>query len=119
IGVSKTSDPVAGGWYLYSTQVDPANPTFLGDYPKFGLWPDAYYLTVNEFSNNTTFTGVRVYAFDRNSMINGGSTNAIIFSVLPAVLGDQYSFVPASFRTGNPPPLGQPEWLFSVNSSSV
>ena len=37
IGVSKTSDPVAGGWWLYAVQVDPANPTFLGDYPKFGL----------------------------------------------------------------------------------
>ncbi|HEY3837261.1 MAG TPA: hypothetical protein VGL72_11850 [Bryobacteraceae bacterium] len=118
IGVSKTSDPVSGGWYLYSVQVDPANPTFLGDYPKFGMWPDAYYLTMNEFSNNTTFNGVRAYALDRNSMLNGGSTNAIGFTVLPAVLGDQYSFVPASFRTGAPP-VGQPEWLLSVNSSAT
>jgi hypothetical protein len=60
IGVSKTSDPVAGGWYLYSIRVDPANPSYLGDYPKFGLWPDAYYLSMNEFSNNTTFNGVRI-----------------------------------------------------------
>ena len=28
-------DPVSGGWFLYAIQVDPANPTFLGDYPKF------------------------------------------------------------------------------------
>ena len=41
IGVSKTSNPVSGGWWLYAIQVDPANPTYLGDYPKFGLWPDA------------------------------------------------------------------------------
>ena len=46
---------MAGGWWLYAVQVDPANPTFLGDYPKFGLWPDAYYFSVNMFSNNTTF----------------------------------------------------------------
>ena len=38
IGVSQTNDPVSGGWFLYAVQVDPANPTFLGDYPKFGLW---------------------------------------------------------------------------------
>src|SRR5229473_8038755 len=44
IGVSKTSDPVVGGWWLYAIQVDPAHVGFLGDYPKFGLWPDAYYL---------------------------------------------------------------------------
>ena len=115
----KTSDPVAGGWYLYTVQVDPANPSYLGDYPKFGLWPDAYYLSMNEFSNNTTFNGVRIYALDRNSMINGGPANAIGFSILPADLGDQYSLVPASFRTGDPPPAGQPEWLLSVNSSAV
>ena len=40
IGVSQTPDPVSGGWFLYAIQVDPANPTFLGDYPKFALWND-------------------------------------------------------------------------------
>ena len=119
IGVSKTSDPVAGGWYLYAVQVDPANTNYLGDYPKFGLWPDAYYLSMNEFSTNTTFNGVRIYALDRNSMINGGGANAIGFSILPVDLGDQYSLVPASFRTGSPPPPGQPEWLMDVNSSAT
>ena len=119
IGVSKTSNPVSGGWWLYAIQVDPANPTYLGDYPKFGLWPDAYYLSMNEFSNNTTFNGVRVYALDRNSMVNGGSAHAIGFSILPANLGNQYSLVPASFRTGDPPPAGQPEWFMNVNSSST
>src|SRR5947208_7083903 len=119
IGVSKTSDPVAGGWYLYAVQVDPANPSFLGDYPKFGLWPDAYYLSMNEFSTSTTFNGVRVYALDRNSMVNGGSAHAIGFSILPADLGDQYSLVPASFRTGDPPPAGPAEWFMDVNSSSA
>jgi hypothetical protein len=119
IGVSKTINPVSGGWWLYAIQVDPANPSYLGDYPKFGMWPDAYYLSMNEFSNTTTFNGVRVYALDRNSMINGGSAHAIGFSILPANLGDQYSLVPASFRTGDPPPAGQPEWFMNVNSSSV
>jgi hypothetical protein len=53
IGVSKTSDPVAGGWWLYALQTDSANPSFLGDYPKFGLWPDAYYFSVNLFASNS------------------------------------------------------------------
>ena len=119
VGVSKTSNPVSGGWWLYAIQVEPAHNNYLGDYPKFGLWPDAYYLSMNEFSNNTTFNGVRVYALDRNSMVNGGPANAIGFSILPANLGDQYSLVPASFRTGNPPPAGQPEWFMDVNSSST
>ena len=119
IGVSKTGDPVSGGWWLYAVQVDPSNTNFLGDYPKFGLWPEAYYLSLNLFANFTTFNGVRIYALDRNSMINGGSVNAIGFTIAPADLGDQYSLVPASFRTGNPPPAGQPEWFMDVNSSAV
>jgi hypothetical protein len=119
IGVSKTADPVAGGWWLYAVQVDPANPTFLGDYPKFGMWSDAYYMSVNEFSNNTTFQGVRVYAFDRNSMMNGNPANTIAFSILPADLGDQYSLVPSSFRTGIAPPVGRPNMFMDVNSSGT
>ena len=122
IGVSKTSDPVAGGWWLYALQVDPSNPNYLGDYPKFGVWPDAYYLTVNMFSNSSTFTGVRVYALPRTAMINGtGAPNpgAIAFSITPATLGDTYSLVPAGFRTGNPPPAGTPEYLLAVDSPTL
>ena len=122
VGVSKTADPVAGGWWLYAVQIDPANPTYLGDYPKFGVWPDAYYFSVNLFSNNTTFNGVRVFALPRSAMINGtGAPNAgaVAFSIAPADLGDKYSLVPASFRTGSPPPGGQPEYFMAVNSSAT
>ena len=119
IGVSKTSDPVTGGYWLYAVQVDSGNPTYIGDYPKFGLWHDGYYMSVNTFLNNTTFTGVRVYALDRASMINGGPSNTISFPILPADLGDQYSLVPATFRTGDPPPANQPEWFLNINSSAV
>ena len=37
IGVSQSPDPVAGPWALYAIQVDPGNPTFLGDYPKLAI----------------------------------------------------------------------------------
>jgi hypothetical protein len=121
VGVSKTSDPVSGGWWLYAIQVDPSNPTYLGDYPKFGLWPDAYYFSVNTFLNNTTFTGVRVFALPRNNMINGvGAPNAgaVAFSIAPATLGDTYSLEPATFRTGEMPPAGTPEYFLAINSSA-
>jgi hypothetical protein len=122
IAVSKTSDPVAGGWWLYALQVEPSNPNYLGDYPKFGLWPDAYYMTVNMFSNNTTFNGVRVFALPRTAMINGsGAPNpgAVAFTVTPAALGDSYSLVPAGFRTGSAPPAGSPEYFLSIDSPST
>jgi hypothetical protein len=116
IGVSQTPDPVSGGWFLYAVQVDPENPNRLGDYPKLALWPDAYYLTMNEFTNNTTFDGVRVYALDRASMIGGGPTHAVGFTIDVTGLGDSYRLVPASFRTGNPLPTGEKEFLLAVDS---
>lgn len=118
MGVSKTSNPVSGGWWLYALRVDPANPSWIGDYPKFGLWNNAYYLTMNTFLNPTTFTGVRVYALDRASMLVGGgapSPTAIGFSITPATLGDAYSLVPATFRYG-PPPSNRDEYLLAINS---
>ncbi|MFL6530029.1 MAG: dockerin type I domain-containing protein [Chthoniobacterales bacterium] len=125
IGVSKTSDPVAGGWWLYAVQVDPANTGQLGDYPKFGMWHDAWYMTVNLFSGLTqateTFNGVRVFAFPRAAMINGTgapNTGAVAFTITPAGLGDSYSLVPASFRTGSPPPAGTDEYLLAIDSPS-
>ena len=58
--VSKTADPVAGGWFHYRFDT----PNF-PDYPKYGVWPDAYYMTSNEQD------GPAVYAFDRAKMLNG------------------------------------------------
>lgn len=52
--ISRTSDPVRGGWYAYPFQV-PAFP----DYPKYAVTPDAYVVTTNEG------TGPHVYALDR------------------------------------------------------
>ena len=106
IGVSRTGDPVAGGWCFYALQHDPTHPNRLGDYPKFGLWPDAYYLSMNEFTNDRTFNGVRIYALDRASMIGGRPTNAIGFTIETVTgLGCAASLVPASFRTGALPPF--------------
>ena len=43
--VSKTGDPVAGGWNFYSINTAGG----LGDYPKFGIWPDGIYMSANMF----------------------------------------------------------------------
>src|SRR5205814_1563724 len=44
IAVSATADPT-GAYYRYQFEFDTLN-----DYPKFGVWPDAYYMTMNQFS---------------------------------------------------------------------
>src|SRR6266478_1243386 len=122
IGVSRTGDPVAGGWYLYALRTDPANPMHFGDYPKFGLWNNpqpggAYYYTVNLFlfPPPETLDGVRAFALDRGSMLSGGAANAIAFTITPAILGDALSLVPATFRTGSAPPAGEDEFILAVD----
>jgi hypothetical protein len=118
IGVSQSPDPVAGPWALYAVLVDATN---LNDYPKMALWNNpapggAYHLTFNLFLNNFTFSGVKVMALDRGSMLSGGPANAIAFTIPPAGLGDSYSLVPAVFRTGDPPPAGRDEMLLAIDS---
>lgn len=39
IAISRGPNPVTDGWYLYQFQLPAAN-----DYPKIGVWPDAYYM---------------------------------------------------------------------------
>jgi hypothetical protein len=123
IGVSQSPDPVAGPWALYAIQVDPANPSFLGDYPKMAMWnsggnPDqnTYFLTTNLFSSPTTFNGVRAYALDRASMLAAGPANAIGFTLSAADVGASYSFVAATFRAGAPPPTGRDGFVLAIDS---
>ncbi len=126
IGVSQSPDPVAGPWQLYALQIDPGNPTRFGDYPKFAMWnsggnpaQNAYFFTVNLFTNNTTFNGVRAFALDRASMLTGGPANAIAITIPVAGLGNSYSLVPAGFRTGDPPPAGRDEMLLAIDSPAT
>ena len=123
IAVSQTDDPVSGGYFLYAVQHEPSQPTWVGDYPKMALWTEpqpggAYHLTVNLFDGPSLgFRGVRVFAFDRAAMLNGDANpTAIAFTAPLAGVGDSYSFVPANFRTGDPPPAGRDEMVLAIDS---
>ena len=43
IAVSKTSNPVTGGWWLFGVRADDAAHPWFPDYPKMGIWPDGLY----------------------------------------------------------------------------
>ena len=65
--MSKTGDPT-GEYWQYAFVYPDAFP----DYPKMGVWPDAYYVTFNMFSNDVTaFEGGRVCAYNRARMLEG------------------------------------------------
>jgi hypothetical protein len=73
---------------------------------------------MNEFLPTFPFFAVRVYALDRASMIAGGPANAVGFTIDFLGLLGAGSLVPATFRTGDPPPDGQPEFLLAVDGTN-
>ncbi len=103
IYVSQTADPVAGGWFLY----DVVTPDF-PDYPKYGVWPDAYYVTTFESS-----TLLGVYALDRTAMLAGAPTASVRFT-LPSLNEAPRSsrLLPGHFEGGDAPPAGFPNPMF-------
>ena len=102
IAVSKTGDPVAGGWNFYSINTTGG----LGDYPKFGIWPDGIYMSANIFDYAATgsFQNVRVYAFNKTQMYTGAPTPQVVsFDVADT---SEFTLLPSNARlqAGTPPP---------------
>jgi hypothetical protein len=107
--VSQSGDPVGGGWNYYSINTTGG----LGDYPKFGIWPDGIYMSTNMFgyAAGAAFQGARMYAFNKGQMYAGApSVQSVSFNA-PAA---EFTLLPSNARlqTGTPPP-GSPNY-FSV-----
>jgi len=107
IAVSQTSDPT-GSWYRWEYSFNG-----LPDYPKFGIWPDGYYMSVNRFPNGYAGTGMA--AFDRVAMIAGSASALMVYFTLPAS-NNAYSFLPSSCD-GELPPMGTPNYFVYMNES--
>ena len=94
--VSKTADPVSGGWWFYAFTA----PDF-PDYPKYGVWPDAYYVSSNEG------TGSPVYALDRANMLNGATARGAQRFTAPDMAGFSFqTLTPADLDGPTAPPSG-------------
>jgi uncharacterized repeat protein (TIGR01451 family) len=101
VAISQTPDPTAGTWFLY-TFVVPVFP----DYPKFGVWPDGYYMSSYEGAN------LGVFVFDRSNMVLGnaaGFMKTTISSLGAAGVRDT-RILPADLD-GPPPPNGTPNYF--------
>jgi hypothetical protein len=109
LAVSQTSDPL-GSWYRYE-YVWPNN--LFNDYPKFGLWPDGYYLTVNQFTGNDAWRGAGVAVFEREKMIAGNPSAGIQYWDLGTGWG---SLVPSDLDGSTEPPQGSPAYLFTASN---
>jgi Carboxypeptidase regulatory-like domain len=113
IAISTTADPT-GSWYRYAFLVSADK---MNDYPHFGVWPDGYYLTINQFLNSVTWSGAGVLVFDRTRMLAGQDASFQYFD-LYAVNPNFGGMLPSDLDGSTPPPAGAPNYLMEVDDSS-
>ncbi|HSN73788.1 MAG TPA: hypothetical protein VL334_01710, partial [Anaerolineae bacterium] len=96
--ISQTPDPT-GAYYSYQFNT----PSF-PDYPKYGVWPDAYYATTNESSP-------AIYALNRVAMLAGTPATSQRFTA-PGLAGFPFeALTPADLDGMTPPPAGAPGYI--------
>ncbi len=114
IAISTSGDPT-GTWYRYAFNLG----TDMNDYPKFGVWPDGYYMTDNQFAGGSTWAGGGVYAFNRAKMLAGDvSANYVYFNLFSAN-ADFGGMLPSDLDGSTLPPVGSPNYFFEVDDSAT
>lgn len=98
--ISQTADPVTGGWFNYIFQA----PDF-PDYPKYGAWHDAYYVTTNETADPA------IYALDRSQMLAGAPAGMLRFTVASLAGFGFQALTPGDLEGRTPPPAGAPSYF--------
>ncbi|MBI4587518.1 MAG: hypothetical protein HY725_01650 [Candidatus Rokubacteria bacterium] len=115
IAISQTGDPT-GAWYRYAFVV---STTKMNDYPKFGVWPDAYYMSVNQFNaGSLSWAGAGVVAFERAKMLAGLSAAMVYFDLYEADpnLG---GMLPSDLDGPNSPPTGSPNYFLQADDQAL
>ena len=103
IAVSATGDPL-GEYYRYAFEF----PAF-NDYPKLGIWPDAYYASFNMFGS---YNRVSAAAFERDAILEGDpDARMVLFDLEEG--SEPWSMLPADFD-GEMPPEGTPNYFAFV-----
>jgi hypothetical protein len=110
VAVSTSPDPT-GTYYRYAFSYS----RNFNDYPKMGVWPDAYYITYNMFRNGASFVGNTVCAFERAQMLAGGPARQACASTSTS----HHSLEPADLEGTTLPPTGSPNFLMSMTSTAI
>jgi hypothetical protein len=107
IAVSNTDD-ATGAYTRYSFAVTPTDD--FPDYPKWGVWPNAYFGSYRDFANGFTFAGGVACALDRNAILAG---TAATMQCFPA--GTNYDvLLPSDLDGLTPPPDGSTNLYLTV-----
>ena len=102
--ISQTPDPT-GMYYRYAFLIDAEE---FNDYPKFGIWPDGYYMTADR-DKIFPGTGNFVAAFERAEMLTGAAADGVVFKL--DTNGNRAGMLPADWDGHTAPPSGAPNYL--------
>ncbi len=115
IAVSTSSD-ATGTYNRYAFAINPSNQ--FPDYPKWGVWPDAYYLAFHMFLNGGgQGDGVQACAVDRNAMLAGNAATMQCFTAGTKV--QLQTFLPADLDGTTPPPAGEPNTYITLGDDTA
>jgi len=109
VAVSTSPDPT-GTYFRYAFSYDRS----FNDYPKMGVWPDAYYISYNMFRSGRTFTGNTICALERARMLSGLSARQACVNTTAS-----HSLEPADLEGTTLPPANSPNLLMSISTSAV
>ena len=101
VAVSQSNDPL-GSYYTYSFTM-----TDLPDYPKYSIWWDGYYFSIN--SNQGT-SGV----MDRTKMLAGDNTATLQILTAPLYSSSGFTSLLPADADGSLPPNGSPNYFFNL-----
>ncbi len=108
-----TSPDATGSYFRYAYNFGSNLP----DYPKFGIWPDAYYWSSNTFTftnSSFSFLGAQGCAFERTNMLIGNPASAICFQQGTNVA----SLLPSDADGATPPLSGEPNFFVGLSGSN-
>ena len=119
VAISQTGDPT-GAYFAYDF-VMPAPPdvpeTKFQDYPHYGVWPDGYYLTTNQFNQPlTAFRGAGVFAFERIKMLVGDPSASYVYVDVESLDASAGGMLPTDLDGLVPPPAGLANFIMEFRA---
>jgi hypothetical protein len=109
-----TSADATGSYFRYAIPFG----QFFNDFPKLGVWPDAYYFSGNEFDqlNGGNLKDRNFCAINRAAALSGGPLQKVCLPV--AIAQTSGAVLPADIDGTTPPPPGEPGFFIGLGLGS-
>ena len=118
LAISASADPT-GSYYRYVyVNMTQSGLSKLNDYPKFGVWPDGYYMSMNQFDEGTLkWYGAGAVVFERDKMLAGDPFPRMLYFDLNPVNPLYGGMLPSDLDGTTLPPTGSPNYFAEVDAA--